>query len=594
MRGAVNLLGMEPSTAIASAVSARTLGARGSRSLVGSSDPAAELTPTAAAVLAAIPAWWSARATMAGLSGDWLDVHWALDTEPPLILSDAPPLELEWGPLTPEAVGAAYVDSLAPETRARHGRHYTPHELADQLWSMARSAVGFKAPLQPLPGLVLDPACGAGALLLPALREHLSASIDGGTDGQAVLSGLSSVIEGVDTDPAAVWVANVVMAAEMLPLQARIPEEHRRPFPLLAKTDDGLRERTDKARIVVMNPPYGRVRLSAEDRVRFADSLYGHANLYGIFMAAAVQSIDDKGVVAALVPTSFTAGRYFEPLRRLLAQRTRLQEIAFVADRSGVFTSVLQETCLATFTSRKIRRTTIQTIGSQTTYVATVATPTSGRPWVLPRRSDLAPIAAAAAALPLSVAAAGWKVSTGPLVWNRRKDDLHARPANDRHVVLWAADIDGGVLHRDAARAHMRYLAVKSPADSKTMLTSGPRILVQRTTAPEQVRRLVAAELTQEHLDSFGGSVVVENHVNVLRPATPEPLLSSALLTRLLATDTMDKLVRCISGSVALSAYELESVALPAADVLEQWESLSGDALESAVKGVYGSVEATL
>lgn len=507
---------MDKQGTIVAGVAARTLGARGSRALVGSSDPAAELTPTAAAVLAAIPAWWTARATQAGLTGHWLDVHQALQTEPPLLLSDAPPLELEWGPLSPEAVGAAYVDALAPETRARHGRHYTPHELASELWAMARRALGFKAPLQQLPGLVRDPACGAGALLLPAMREHIAACIDAGVSPETIVEELPALIHGIDTDPAAVWVANVVLAAELLGLQASIPEARRRPFPLFATTGDGLSADAAKARVVVMNPPYGRVRLSVEDRQRFADTLYGHANLYGIFMAAAVESLDEAGVLAALVPTSFTAGRYFEPLRRLLVSNARLQEVAFVADRSGVFTSVLQETCLAAFTRRKIRRTTINTIGSKTTYVATVATPTSGRPWVLPRRSDLAPIAAAAAALPLSIAAAGWAVSTGPLVWNRRKADLHARPAKDRHVVLWAADIDGGMVHRDAARAHMRYMSVTTQSDKKTMLTTAPRILVQRTTAPEQLRRLVAAELTQADLDRFGGAVVVENHLSLI------------------------------------------------------------------------------
>ena len=66
---------------------ARPLGPRGSRGVVGSADPAAELTPTAAAVLCAIPAWWVARATKVGLSGKWLDVHQALNVEPPLVLA---------------------------------------------------------------------------------------------------------------------------------------------------------------------------------------------------------------------------------------------------------------------------------------------------------------------------------------------------------------------------------------------------------------------------------------------------------------------------------------------------------------------------
>lgn len=571
---------------------ARPLGARGSRAVVGSANPAAELTPTAAAVLAAIPAWWAARAADAGLDGEWLDVHHAVSTTPPLVLAETPPLERNWGPLSPEEIGATYVEALSAATRARHGRHYTPHELADQLWTTTREALGMKQLPSQLPGLIRDPACGAGALLLPALREHLTASYD--VDPQLVLNRLPTLIEGVDSDPAAVWVANIVMAAEMLPTLARVPASRRRPLPALARIGDGLVAGQTSARAIVMNPPYGRVRLSQEDRERFADSLYGHANLYGIFLAAAIESLGEQGVLSALVPTSFTAGRYFEPLRRLLTTRTRLSDISFVADRSGVFTSVLQETCLATFTTRKVRRTTVRNIGSKVTYVATVTSPRNGNPWVLPRRSDLAPIAAAAAGLPLTLADSGWRVSTGPLVWNRRKDDLHARPGNDRHMIMWAADIDGGQVHRDRARSSTRYLTLHSDSDRKTLLVTEPCILVQRTTSPEQSRRLVAAELTPEKLDEFGGVVVVENHVNVLRPSTAAQLVSRSLLTRLLATETLDKLTRCISGSVALSAYELESLALPDAKTLASWEALTQTDLELAAAQAYRLPEQTL
>ncbi|MBZ4488084.1 N-6 DNA methylase [Microbacterium sp. cx-55] len=565
---------------------ARPLGARGSRATVGSADPAAELTPTTAAVLAAIPAWWSAQAARAGLNGAWLDVHFALDTLPPLALAEAPPLEQQWGPLSAEEVGAAYVESLAAETRSRHGRHYTPHELASQLWNMTRTALGMRRGASlPLPGLIRDPACGAGALLLPALREHLRASAD--KDPRLVLSRIPWLLEGIDMDPAAVWVANVVFAAEMLPTFARIPEHLRQPLPKLARVGDGLDAEVRPARAVVMNPPYGRVRLTVPDRERFADVLYGHANLYGLFMAAASGSLDEDGVLSALVPTSFTAGRYFEPLRRRLTTSLRLREVAFVADRSGVFTSVLQETCLATFTRKRAQKTRISSVGSTLTYVATVKSPTGGAPWLLPRRSDLAPIAAAAAQLPLNLGAAGWRVSTGPLVWNRRRDDLHARPASGRLPIVWAADIDGGVLHRDQARAAHRYIALRSEADYKTLELGNPCILVQRTTAPEQSRRLVAVELTDAALAELGGGVVVENHVNVLRENEKEPLVSRSLLTRLLSTETLDKLVRCISGSVALSAYELESIPLPDAQTLALWEKLDASTLKQEVERTY-------
>jgi adenine-specific DNA-methyltransferase len=54
-----------------------------------------------------------------------------------------------------------------------------------------------------------------------------------------------------------------------------------------------------------------------------------------------------------------------------------------------------------------------------------------------------------------------------------------------------------------------------------------------------------------------------------------------------LATRTLDRLTRCISGSVAISAYELESLPLPAREVLAAWEELEGQELEAAVAKAY-------
>lgn len=527
----------------------------------------------------------------AGLDGQWLDVHAAVAVEPPLMLgSDHPPLEPSWGPLIPEEIGAAYVSALDPGVRARHGRHYTPAELAVQLWEMARAALGHRRYGLKIPGLVRDPACGAGALLLPVLREHLISSWD--VDPQIVLAGLPSLIEGIDADPAAVWVANVVLAAEMLPTLARIPEGRRRPLPALAHVGDGLAAMTP-AQVVLMNPPYGRVRLSEQDRARFAHVLYGHANLYGVFMASAHSTLEPGGVLAALVPTSFTAGRYFEPLRRSLSAGSRLHSIRFVEDRSGVFGSVLQETCLAVITKTKIRKTLVTSAGSQVSEIAKVDCPTGGAPWVIPRRADHAPIAAAAAHQPNTLASLGWNVSTGPLVWNRRKPDLHSHPGRDRHPIVWAADIEGGSIHRDARRSSTRYIKLRDEADRRVMLLREPAVLVQRTTSPEQHRRLVAAVLSQEDLTDLGGAVVIENHINVLRPATAGPLLTADLLGRLLQTAILDKVTRCISGSVALSAYELDTLPFPSIEVLRSWTDLNESELASAVAETYGSPAGT-
>lgn len=571
-------------TAVTEAVeNLRPLGSRGSRDKVATTF-AHELTPTASAVLAAVPAWWKVQAEAAGLSGEWLDVTTAISAVPPVNLPDDPPLGESWGAMTAEQVGATYVAALNPADRARHGRHYTPSELAHHLWQLARSGLGFSPGSQPLPGLVRDPASGAGALLLPPLREHLHASYD--VDPSLALAGLPSLIEGIDNDPAAVWVANVVLAAEMLPTLARVPENIRKPLPALVRVGDGLEEQKRLARVVLMNPPYGRVRLSDSERLRFAKVLYGHANLYGLFMAAGAEALDGKGVLATLTPTSFVSGRYFANLRAYLGETAGMSAVTFVEDRSGVFTSVLQETCLALFEQRQRKRTRVTSLGSAEKSIASVKIQRSGEPWVLPRRSDDAPIAAAASTMSESLSSLGWSASTGPLVWNRRADDLHARWSPNRSHIIWAADVDGGYLHRDPARDSMRFLALTAASDQKVMLLTEPAVLVQRTTAPEQSRRLVAALLSAEDLKDRHGKVTVENHVNVLRPR-PGAVLSHAALARVLATHTMDRVVRCISGSVALSAYELQSIPMPPREVVQGWEHLEDDELEAAIAAAY-------
>jgi adenine-specific DNA-methyltransferase len=94
--------------------------------------------------------------------------------------------------------------------------------------------------------------------------------------------------------------------------------------------------------------------------------------------------------------------------------------------------------------------------------------------------------------------------------------------------------------------------------------------------------------LTKHDLQEWGGAVVVENHVNVIRSVDGDPqLLSLATLAAVLSTKTMDRLARCISGSVAVSAYELESLPLPDSETLRAWESLRGDELETAVAAAY-------
>ena len=103
----------------------------------------------------------------------------------------------------------------------------------------------------------------------------------------------------------------------------------------------------------------------------------------------------------------------------------------------------------------------------------------------------------------------------------------------------------------------------------------------------------VAAELPAAFITTHG-AVVVENHLNMIKPLNGTPKVRPAVLAALLNSDLVDQVFRCINGSVAVSAYELEALPLPSPETLQELDRLvrrraTRDRLEHAVERLYGS-----
>jgi len=86
------------------------------------------------------------------------------------------------------------------------------------------------------------------------------------------------------------------------------------------------------------------------------------------------------------------------------------------------------------------------------------------------------------------------------------------------------------------------------------------------------------------------GGVTVENHLNMMIPTVAKPAVSPALLAAFLNSVAADRAFRCLSGSVAVSAYELENLPLPAAADLKRLvgRELDPATIEKAAGGLYG------
>ena len=252
---------------------------------------------------------------------------------------------------------------------------------------------------------------------------------------------------GFEVDPFAAWMSRVFLEITLEDLCIG----DTMPLDSVVLVCDALTQPTDKDGfdLVIGNPPYGRITLPNEMRKVYRRSLYGHANLYGLFTDLALRYARSGGIIAYVTPTSFLSGMYFKALRGLLGRQAPPVSVGFVNARRGVFADVLQETLLATYRrgdrpqAARVHFIRPKADGSiKTTAAGSFRLPNfPDQPWLIPRTQGHAKLIRHAAAMPYRLRDYGYRVSTGPLVWNRHKGSLRDAAGKKRLPVIWAESV---------------------------------------------------------------------------------------------------------------------------------------------------------
>ncbi|WP_395314305.1 class I SAM-dependent DNA methyltransferase [Enterobacter sp. ECC-249] len=489
-------------------------------------------------------------------------------------------------------IGSIYTVMLPVPYRSEMGAYYTPPPLVARLLDLSE-----KAGIDFAKASVIDPACGGGAFLAPVALRMLSK--EKGNSPEWIFRRLVKRLKGIELDPFAAWMSAVLLESVLINLC--IKAKRRLPADIIIVGDALKQEDVGTFDLVVGNPPYGRVTLDPDMRSKFSRSLFGHANLYGLFTDLATRfTCKDTGVVAFLTPTSFLGGQYFTALRTLLTEEMTPVSFDFVADRDGVFDDVLQETMLTVFKAGKHNKQTAVSLlipkglnKAKVEKIGSVSIEKGGKTWLLPRGKDDLLFLNALKKMPTRLADLGYSVSTGQLVWNRLKDQLRTTKNATSYPLIWAESITPSGFSFSAVRKnHVPYVEVKKKQEY--LITSSECVLVQRTTSKEQNKRILAALLPQSFIDKSGG-VVVENHINIVYSNGLLTNIDSGVIAELLNSRVVDRAFRCISGSVAVSAFELNSIPLPAPEQLIVIQNMlaSGaekDAIEKAIASFYGVI----
>lgn len=487
-------------------------------------------------------------------------------------------------------IGSVYTVMLPELMRSSLGAFYTPPSLSERLIDLAIAA-GF----DPSKHSVCDPSCGGGAFLAPIAARMIKA-VPAGTP-ELTLRRITSRLRGNEIDAFAAWISEVLLEVTLLDLV--IASGKRTPQVVSVGDSLNLDASFGTFDLVIGNPPYGKITLIDSLRKKFARSLYGHANLYGVFTDLALRLCKKNGVIAYVTPTSFLGGQYFKALRALLCAEAPVHAIDIVFGRNGIFDDVLQETALTSYrkqaTSSPVTVSKVSAVPHEkadVTLIGKYILDTNGSPWLLPRSEDQATFFEALRKMNTRLFDLGYEVSTGPLVWNRHKAQLREKiKGKNVYPLIWAESIASSNFIFSAEKKN-HSAAIEVLNNQPHLLTKTSCVLVQRTTSKEQAKRLVCAVLPVNFLAEHGG-VVIENHVNMIFTPCSKPNIRPETIAALLNSISADIAFRCISGSVAVSAYELNALPLPTINQMKQLQTLlqsnaKAETIQNAIKRFYG------
>lgn len=458
-----------------------------------------------------------------------------------------------------------------PEDVKRFGKFYTPATIASYI--MERLDYPGKSQ-----GTLLDPACGTGAFLVEAARRFLAVR------PEAHWEDLVGAIQGMDLDPVAVLIARTRLLEVALEAGLEIGEAHFRVEcrdALDVEVDgtlfDGFTKRPaiKKAEYVVGNPPYGKIHSSDPRITQYRGTIYGHANLYGIFLALALERLREGGRLGFVVPRSFASGLYFQNLRRHLLETLRFDEIAVFGSRNNVFPGVLQETLLLLATKESGSGATVVWEPRDPSELAegcysdrAVRVPEENLS-MGPRYENVLVMSANPAAhevlkrirrhsRPLSEH--GLKVSTGRLVWNRAKEYLRTDPEPGALRVYWPVNVRPYAFDpRLKERSRFNY-AVLSKRTRGALSYPEDLIITKRTSAKEQSRRIEAGFIRGDH-PALAEGFFLENHLNFIRRVSGQADLR--IVSAVLNAKITNAVFAMVNGNTQVSATELMHLPLP-------------------------------
>lgn len=356
----------------------------------------------------------------------------------------------------------------------------------------------------------------------------------------------------------------------------------------------------------ILNPPYKKINSKSSHRLALRSVGIETVNLYSAFVALAVAQAAPGGQIVAIIPRSFCNGPYYRPFRDFILERAAICHMHLFDSRNKAFKDdeVLQENVIIRL-ERGAKQGAVTITTSTDDSFTDLATHEHPFDRIVfpddPERFIHVPTTTEKGAIELSpsvrysLADLGIKVSTGPVVDFRLKEQLRDMPEENTVPLIYPGhlSITGTVWPVQGLKKPNAIL--RTAETEKWLYPNGFYCVVRRFSAKEEKRRVVASVVDPA---AFGDHTVLgfENHINLFheeKHGMPE-LLARGLAVYL-NTTAVDESFRRFNGHTQVNATDLRLMKYPSREALIEfgkWAKQHGEITQDMIDEQLGNLTA--
>jgi type I restriction-modification system DNA methylase subunit len=282
-----------------------------------------------------------------------------------------------------DILGNLYQKYIDKEERKRLGQFYTPHEVIDYILD----SVGYTAQNEIENKMLLDPACGSGGFLVPAVNRLVAALREKNYDPITILAKVKENIYGFDINPFAAHLTETNLLFQVIELigeaKASNPSFKMEKFNVYVtdslkipdeaqdgRTQDFFAEALEESAavedvevvkeiklrrgkfsngvdFVVGNPPWGiKFETATRDELmrRFDHIHVRTPESSNYFIGFGIDLLKQDGLLGMIVPNNLLYQHEFHKTRKFLLTENRILKVVNIGD--NVFEDVITPSCI--------------------------------------------------------------------------------------------------------------------------------------------------------------------------------------------------------------------------------------------------------